>query len=563
MNCLLGIATRRLGLCYRPILLGAALLAFAWSGHAQTDYSLQIGAPTFTTALPVTQGFINLANGNLHVEIPLTSAPQRGRLGFTAKLIYDSRIWQVVNNGSSQSWQPTNVPGGWGGWQFVYTLTGDNVTFNTTSYNCGSHNYWVYSGFAVITPDGASHFFPITTQMDNGCGVQNISTGSAYAQDSSGYYMSVTNYQVAVVYAREGAVVSGPSYTQGSISSTAEDSNGNFMGWDSYVSPVSDTLDRVQVTTTVSGNNTYYDVLNSQGTTSRFTVTTGGVSVQTSFGQPGVTEYTGSISVIQRIQLPDGTGYGFAYDASIGTYHGYGLLRGITLPAGGGDGYSYTTFVDANGNMNQWVNTRTSSGGTWTYTPSTSCGTGCSQQVTVTNPNGDDAVYKFTLNNGAWNIEADSYTGSSTSGGTLLRTATTDYDFSQPCPTQGCTGAAYIRPIRNTTTYPVPSGNISRKTEYSYDSPQYGNVNETRKWKYYTGAPPAAADRITDTTYVTSSGYVNAHIISLPTDVVVKDGSGNKISEALTTYDLHVTDRCQRHHPPRRHELRSRQNHTR
>lgn len=77
-----------------PVLFvfGTALTSF---GQAQPNpnYLLQTGSPTFTAAEPVEVGFVNVANGNLHLEIPLVSAPQRGRLGFTAKLVYDSRIW--------------------------------------------------------------------------------------------------------------------------------------------------------------------------------------------------------------------------------------------------------------------------------------------------------------------------------------------------------------------------------------------------------------------------------------------------------------------------------------
>ena len=40
------------------------------------NYLGQTGAPTFTTALPVELGFLNAANGNLHLTVPLGSFPQ-------------------------------------------------------------------------------------------------------------------------------------------------------------------------------------------------------------------------------------------------------------------------------------------------------------------------------------------------------------------------------------------------------------------------------------------------------------------------------------------------------
>lgn len=80
---------------------------------AQAQYTTAAGTPTFTTAIPVEMGFVNAANGNLHLEIPLASFPQRGRLTYNARLIYDSSIWTV--NGSA--WSPTNIPNSMGGWR--------------------------------------------------------------------------------------------------------------------------------------------------------------------------------------------------------------------------------------------------------------------------------------------------------------------------------------------------------------------------------------------------------------------------------------------------------------
>ncbi len=308
------------------------------------------------------------------------------------------------------------------------------------------------------------------------------------------------------------------------------------------------TLGRTLVTKTVSGSSIYYDVLNSQGTTSRFTVTTLNIGAQTNFGQAGVTEYSGGFTVIQSLALPDGTSYSFFYDHTSDPYF-YASLSGITLPTGpitlppGQIIYTYTNFADSYGNKNRWVNTRAAAGGTWTYAPAVistcaSGGVGCQQKVTVTRPSGDDTVYTFTLNNGAWNTQTDSYTGSSSGGGTLLRTVTTDYDLSNACPDPGCTGAAYIRAIRSTTSDPSAGGTtLIKKTEYSYDSPQYGNVTAIREWNYYTGTPATTPDRETDMTYLATSSYTNKNIIDRVTDKLVKDGSGTKINETATTYD--------------------------
>ena len=53
-----------------PIL---TILAVAFSGagvRAQSNYLLQAGSPTFARKVPVQLGYANLANGNLHLEVP-------------------------------------------------------------------------------------------------------------------------------------------------------------------------------------------------------------------------------------------------------------------------------------------------------------------------------------------------------------------------------------------------------------------------------------------------------------------------------------------------------------
>ncbi len=58
------------------------------------SYINDIGAPTYATTIPVDNGFINLSNGNLHLEIPLSAPTQRGGILSVAQtLVYDSRIW--------------------------------------------------------------------------------------------------------------------------------------------------------------------------------------------------------------------------------------------------------------------------------------------------------------------------------------------------------------------------------------------------------------------------------------------------------------------------------------
>jgi hypothetical protein len=90
---------------YSPIrfaILALAISSIVTMPLVGQDYITGTGTPTFTTALPAELGFVDASNGNLHLEIPITSPPQRGPLVLGSKLAYDGRVWSIVNNGSSQ-----------------------------------------------------------------------------------------------------------------------------------------------------------------------------------------------------------------------------------------------------------------------------------------------------------------------------------------------------------------------------------------------------------------------------------------------------------------------------
>jgi RHS repeat-associated protein len=403
----------------------------------------------------------------------------------------------------------------------------------TTTQTCSGGTYTTYSNFIWTAPDGTQRLFYLTTQKDVSCGVQNISTGSAYAQDSSGYYISVSNYTTAEVFANDGTIVSDGTQT----AYTVKDANGNYFSESG--SNVVDTLGRIPVTTTQNGSQIYYDALNSQGSTSRFTATTEVINVDTNFGASGVNEYSGTLTVLQSLSLPDGTSYQFTYDQ--GTTPGYyGLLATVTIPTGGEVSYGFGNFTDALGNVRRWLESRTEGSGTWQYTPSLpgTCPTGTPspcQQVTLAKPDGNDAVYTFSLNNGAWNTETDIYNGSPS--GTLLHSSLTSYDFSNSCPGSGCTGAAFIRPIKVISAEPSAGATLYRKVQYSYDSIYYGNVTAIKEWAYYTGTPSSTPDRETDLTYLSTSNYIAKNILNRATDRQVKNRAGTKVAETLSSYD--------------------------
>ena len=91
--------------------------------------------------------------------------------------------------------------------------------------------------------------------------------------------------------------------------------------------------------------------------------------------------------------------------------------------------------------------------------------------------------------------------------------------------------------IRNTTTDPVPLANVIKKTEYTYDSINFGNFSAVKEWYYYTGTPPATPDRETDYAYVTDPAYSAKDIHDRVTSITVKNAAGTQLSQTLTSYD--------------------------
>jgi RHS repeat-associated protein len=546
------------------------------------DYLQALGLPPFSTQLPVEQGYISAANGNLHLEIPMGSFPQRGGKQLTMGFTYDSSIW----DGTCCAWLPQNVPftGQWnvdafdGGWQVKISPESQGATYNMRDglfcSSAGMAEWTNFEGWTWTGPDGTTHAFHIATVQGNytgppgyGCGdfrSHTVCCGDALAMDGSGYHMYVSNVTNAYVYAPDG--------------SAAWDTNGNFPSSAAYSLGESaiDTLGRSLLSMTANGNTLTYNVLNGTGGTSTYIVTKEVINMYTNFGSFGsrnadcpntwVGNYTCPVTVIQSIQLPDGTKYSFGYDSGTTQGH-YGQLTSMTLPTGVQVTYVYGNFVDSTYSpttgvhITRGVSSRTTPDGTWTYAPlvTTQCTATlkqyCKQQLTVTKPayNGrnDNVVYKFSLNGGAWPIEVDYYNGAVASGN-LLATFTQSFNFSYACGRYDACAqsqAANVTKLSATTTLPVPSGtSVNQTTQFCYD-PFTGNLKDKWEWNFYTGAVLAdpnlvtctlnattTPDRTTNTTYQTfpSPGQ---DILNRPAIVTVTDKNSIIVSQTVNSYD--------------------------
>lgn len=178
--------------------LSFVLLFFACCGTSLAQgYLTQPGLPTFATTESVELGAIDVSNGNLHLEVPLTSLPQRGSLRYAAKLVYDSRIWDITNNGFGNTWQPAIANGGWRIIETSRGTPGLSMGTNSCTYTCGTGGkqctaYWYRDqNFHYTDATGTIHYFPLYIETSNICHTaQYSSTTNGYATDASGYYMS-------------------------------------------------------------------------------------------------------------------------------------------------------------------------------------------------------------------------------------------------------------------------------------------------------------------------------------------------------------------------------------
>src|SRR6266446_8139303 len=370
------------------------------------NYLTSTGTSSFSTPYPVAMGTVDAASGNLHLEIPLGSFAQRGGSALVPKLLYDSHIWTVPTDGTSQVWTTQGALYGlaFGTWGFAEGGTvGAYGMKSSGSQGCNED-------LMLWSQSGAQHYFNIP-----GTWTGFLCTGgTAYAADSSGYYISQTAWGSGTgvnatisVYAPDGTQIYGSNLYSYSV--TSKDSNGNYLGLTNATivppgifNPVTDTLGRKVVNPTGVGSpTTTLAVMNSQGGTSNYVVTTSIIPVKTNFQQSGVTECNNNCTatVITCILLPDNTSYSFLYDCDKSTgnlacssYAGqsgyYGTLTYMILPSGSIASYSYSNFTDAQGGVSRWLTSYDAYSELWSYAPIVTVSNfpNFQQNVTVTKP---------------------------------------------------------------------------------------------------------------------------------------------------------------------------------
>lgn len=536
------------------ILCSFATLDHMAFGQLSQSYLNDTGSPAYSVTIPVENGYIDVSNGNLHLEFPIASAPQRGSLTLNERLVYDSRIWMFSPFGTQGSyhWWPYNVYGASttaGGWRFVQgnevgTVSSTTGTSNSTPcpYPMEDQNITTTSSSIVWTdPNGTVHpFNAYFNSTENDCSfpynpVYSQTLVPGPAADGSGYYVEDDGSGQPLVIDNNGTQV----YPQ------IIDRYGNYWSTDANGNLIDDT-GRIPVIVTQNGNTTYYDVLapngpiSNNGTRVRYTVVTAPVAVQTTFQESDIYEWVSVdnplLTPVQSIMLPDGSSYQFTYDY-------YGGLSSITLPTGGTITYGYTNFVDSSNTTNRWLSRRTlgtniRSDPSEYFTPTviTSCAnysTGCKEQVIHRKANGDETLYELTLNNGAWNTGKWAKTGSFP-GQALTHTTNADVYTNGCTNALDCTGANYLSSQLTTTEIFNPgAASLFAQRQITFDSS--ARVSEVKQWDYATGVVDLASPPSSTPTRDTRYQYLATDLQS----VTVYDSNGSMAGQ--TTYGYTTT----------------------
>ncbi|HZS27891.1 MAG TPA: hypothetical protein VFB76_11735, partial [Candidatus Angelobacter sp.] len=282
-----------------------------------------------------------------------------------------------------------------------------------------------------------------------------------------------------------------------------------------------------------------------------------GVNLAPTFSQPNVeppkndtflkSYPAGSVQPsLSTLIMPDGTTWTFTYDS-------YGNITSIGLPTGGSIVYGWTevslpTCMDDT-KVSRAVATRTVNDlvnppQIWQYTWNPAQPDGSITNY-VLDPNGNETAHVFnpvvpSLPCDFRETETRTYSEHHDSG-TLLKTIDTHYIGYYSLNTEA-SFLGVVLPDVITTTLP---GNKVSKITRQYDSgnvagaiQSYGGVTDEKVYDYGTNGPgPLLRETATTYQWQSNSAYFDAGHINLPASVVVKDGSGCKMSETDYAYD--------------------------
>ncbi len=491
--------------------------------------SVRIASGQVATGFPPFASFsggpdiVDLANGNVHITIPVFSRAGRGT-SFSYVLNYDSSIWTPYGAGGFY--------GAWGmqgGWLAASTNATGRYNFTQIQVCCpGQHcnpdlgtgtYYNQYSQWQYIDRSGGVHNFGMIVNDSSqlcpyGTGSWSLTGG---ASDPSGWTMTV-NATPEATFAYD---VHGNTYDL--LNSIVKDSNGNEV---SGVYTIFDTLSSTTAALTIStsGNPITYTYTAPSGAQAILKWKYQSFTVRTNFGCSGVTDYAPrAANLVTEIDLPDwnattnpNSKYTFSYEATPG-YSGNvtGRLASITFPTGGTITYSYSGpnngITCSDGSISTL--TRATPDGTWTYAHS-------GGNTLVTDPAGNQTNLSFQ---GIYETERQIYQGS-VSPNNLLLTVFTCYNGGTP----PCTNS--FSSITQKTVYKQWPSGLESETNMLYNS--LGLPTEEDDYDYGSGGPGALLRKV-----LTSYASLGNYIADQPSSVTVQNSGGTVIAQTTYCYD--------------------------
>lgn len=465
---------------------------------------------------------IDLANLNVHLDVPMIHKGGRGGLNFNYNMSYDTSVWFPTTSGSTTTWSPVL---NWG-WRSATEAVVGYLSYLEIPI-CSTS---VFLDWAYHDTQGVVH--PFNLRVGNpapDCPRSPPPSATATTTDGSGYMLTAFATSTGVsasLTSRSGDIIQAP-FIGSTISPSVTDSNGNEITVNSS-GVFTDTLGSVALTVAGAGTPSSpmtFTYTAASGMNAAFTMSFKTYSVKTNFGCNGITEYAAtSKSLVDRITLPDNSFYQFTYEATPGSSGTVtGRLVSVTLPTGATISYTYTGTNNGIlcGDGSAAGLTRTTPDGTWSY--ARSIGSSAASTTTVTDPQGNQTVIQFQ---GIYETQRQVYQGASATG-TLLETVYTCYNgVAYPCNSAAIT--LPITQIAKTNSW--ASSQISQ-TVTSYNS--FGLPTEVDEFGYGASSPGSLV-RKTVTSYASLGNSINDRPASV---AVYAAGASNPSSQTTYTYD--------------------------
>jgi len=453
-----------------------------------------------TTTPPIT---ILPGSTSYNWSAPILRLP--GRMTLALNLFYNSRLWDVD------------------------TVNG-TITFNADR-DFPSYGFRLDFGFVEIDPSGAY----ILTEGDGAKRVL-LQGGDVMLYSIDGAHLKF-NPQTNILTYHNGLTVqyqpfpSNPSLLR---PVSLKDANGNFFsisyvsGHDQMIYQIDDTMGRV-ITFNYDSSNRLTSLtqsLHGGGTKTLVSFTWGSpyASGYSWYNFSGLTvngaPTASQISVLTGCTYPNGTGYRF-------TYGDWGIIEEIETLGSSGTTRSYIQYnyplasagalSDAPAYTQQTISPdgTTANSSSWTYAV-TKNGPGVVTRMDITDPLGGISTTNLDPNTGL-----TSSTQISDNSGNLLRQA--DYKWAM-------IGAAPQSTVLSTVVTTLKDTGQQSKVAYGYDP--WGNVTDAYEYDF-----GLTLKRHTVVSYLITGNYATINLSNLPTQILVKDGTGSTVTRTDLAYD--------------------------